>query len=1662
MAIQVNIQTAAAKAGAAEIKTALRGVADEVRNLQKLLSGLNQSFQQLASAKVAFSQITASLKATTAAQGAASSAQSKYNAEVRALSQTVTSGVSAVTKLQRGLASQHEELRKGSQAHANYLRSQGGVSKAYADAASAYDRLNRARAGKAITSGEYDTEKTNVRNSLNERVKAIREEERVRAKAAANQAQQEIREKQFLSATNSALSQRSRALVGGLTSDDSVTRKAAQDYKNILNKEPGFQGKSDVLTADQTVKLANAYKTGLIPSFREATAAHAAMTKQFSVDALTKAAGGAATFRDRISELNKAIVVALGPLSGIGSRLLAFSHLASESTIVLAGLVVGLIGYAVALKKTVVAGAEVQENQLQLQGMLKATGNQVGYTAGQVEAFSVNFAQAMGVPVNSAREAANEMLIFGNVTGENFKKALVVAQNLASVGIGGLTGNIRILGRALNDPVQNLGALGRAIGTLTIAQKEQLKVLFDSGQQYKADEYLLGKLLDRTAGSGVARGSGLSGTFERIKNDIQIFFETAAKGGGVTEELQKDLEALHQRFSEITGGFAGAANAGKGFRDVIVVVNALTKVLIGNLDLLSGALLGYLGGRALSFVISKVGVLTSGVLTLVGAFRALATVGLTGAGGALEALGLSAGALVPEVGAAIAIIGALGGALYFLSRRSSDTSDTTKALNDRLEKLKLSSVDQGVSNGDRERLALAKDYEKQLADINDQLEKQRARDRANIQEYGRPGAKTFATKALEDERASLLTQKDQLEQLNPLAFGKQLNPEQRQSSIESLTQKLQIQPKVLEEQKEGLETLSQSYQHAQQDAEGFGLSVDKYTKLLDESYTILEELDTRDPFRKTRDSLIDEVKKSQSVVAATKAVGAARSEARIQQEIYNKVIETGIAHSQEEARLLVAVSHTKPSAEGALLGVPSAARDPRIADIERGVREKALIDLQNLHEEALRSGSDEIRLNQVRLRGLSQNAEQARTLLIINQKNIELQNRGVPITGPEAEAERQKALAVGQSDFTLKLKDSAIALDDEIRKLRLSTDALKVYGAARTQARIETEKLTQATRDHLFGSLEEAQRRTAGGRNPFAPGSDESRRFVQEGIQAQQKVFEDLNAEHVKAINTGREELLVLQAEFATTSLTRDAREQYLEGLRTSLDLLNRGVDLSDAQAKEELKVTEQLHEQRSALQDFQKGIEEISNFSGSAFDKLGEGLTKQLDRARGEKSHFRDTFRSIGEEAQKEFFKLSATNPIKNFLFNKDDPTLKTVFDALTGSGRPKIEDVNKTLATFTSANTQATIDNTNALNNLTAKSGGSTGTGGFPANMVQNGVGGPALSVTTQADQIRAASGLTGNSTFSGGIGSAVGTAIGDAFSKAGGVRSGTGTSTLGSLGSLAASSILGSPATGSSPLANFFSSHFTGGGGATGSLGNLTSLFSFLPSGGGADLGSLFSNLLGTTTTALPSGVAGPSLPGGAGTGLLGSLSGLFSAGGFFGSGGTAAGGLSSLTGLFSAGGFFGSGGAAASGIGSLLSYLSLLFVANGMAFQNGSPMNYAKGDVFSQPTRFAMTGGRMGMLGEAGPEGVLPLARNASGQLGVMSHGGGGRSGGPPQITVIDNVGANVTARNRTSASGEDAMEIMIDQATARGIRRGSEVSKALRDVTGASVKPIKRG
>lgn len=130
----------------------------------------------------------------------------------------------------------------------------------------------------------------------------------------------------------------------------------------------------------------------------------------------------------------------------------------------------------------------------------------------------------------------------------------------------------------------------------------------------------------------------------------------------------------------------------------------------------------------------------------------------------------------------------------------------------------------------------------------------------------------------------------------------------------------------------------------------------------------------------------------------------------------------------------------------------------------------------------------------------------------------------------------------------------------------------------------------------------------------------------------------------------------------------------------------------------------------------------------------------------------------------------------------------------------------------------------------------------------------------------------------------------------------------------------------------------------------------------------------------------------------------------------------------------------------------------FAAHGAAYDGGVRV-FASGGVVDRPTLFPMARGA-GLMGEAGPEAVLPLKRGPDGRLGV----GAGPSGGNTSVIINDMRSASgaepVEVEETRGPDGERMLQIMIRDEMNRQFGTGG-VDKAMRNNYGVTRQITRR-
>ena len=133
----------------------------------------------------------------------------------------------------------------------------------------------------------------------------------------------------------------------------------------------------------------------------------------------------------------------------------------------------------------------------------------------------------------------------------------------------------------------------------------------------------------------------------------------------------------------------------------------------------------------------------------------------------------------------------------------------------------------------------------------------------------------------------------------------------------------------------------------------------------------------------------------------------------------------------------------------------------------------------------------------------------------------------------------------------------------------------------------------------------------------------------------------------------------------------------------------------------------------------------------------------------------------------------------------------------------------------------------------------------------------------------------------------------------------------------------------------------------------------------------------------------------------------------------------------------GGLFGGSAGGSTPSGSYNSAASgLQLNAKGGAYASASLSAYSNSIVRS-PTYFAFAKGA-GLMGEAGPEAIMPLTRSADGSLGVRVTGAQTSPAGSGEI--------NITQHFTISGNGDAALKQAMEEAAARGARDGAKLAR----------------
>ena len=255
---------------------------------------------------------------------------------------------------------------------------------------------------------------------------------------------------------------------------------------------------------------------------------------------------------------------------------------------------------------------------------------------GQVQAALASMGEAAGKSLDGLKGAADalagsslfeddeilrgvtaNLLTFGNIAGEQFDRAQQAAVDLATRMKMDLQSATVLVGKALNDPIKGMTALGRAGIQLTDSQKELIRTMTATGDTAGAQRILLAEL-ERQFGGSAAAARANAAPMERV----QLAFKSMA--GSIGELLLPALDGIASMIEGVTGAFDRMSAPMQQFAIVAgVVAAAIGPVMVGLGAMISagGAMAAAFGaGGGLAFLLPFLGPIAIGAAAVTAAF----------------------------------------------------------------------------------------------------------------------------------------------------------------------------------------------------------------------------------------------------------------------------------------------------------------------------------------------------------------------------------------------------------------------------------------------------------------------------------------------------------------------------------------------------------------------------------------------------------------------------------------------------------------------------------------------------------------------------------------------------------------------------------------------------------------------------------------------------------------------------------------------------------------------------------------------------------------------------------------------------------------------------------------------------------------------------------
>lgn len=240
----------------------------------------------------------------------------------------------------------------------------------------------------------------------------------------------------------------------------------------------------------------------------------------------------------------------------------------------------------------------------QVNAALDSMGGASGKTAEELTKSAEALRNLTGVDDDEIlKKVTANMLTFGNIAGDTFDRAQMAVLNLSARMEGDLQGATMMIGKALNDPVKGLAALGRAGIQFTDQQKAQIKAMVGVGNAAGAQAIMLGELEKQFGGAAKAAADADVWTPMKIAlMELEGAFEPI---------VRNVLAPAIAKIAELTTAFANLSPSVQG----LVVAGAAIAAALGPALIAFGAITTAVGSLTVAFA---TGGLLAGIVPLLG------------------------------------------------------------------------------------------------------------------------------------------------------------------------------------------------------------------------------------------------------------------------------------------------------------------------------------------------------------------------------------------------------------------------------------------------------------------------------------------------------------------------------------------------------------------------------------------------------------------------------------------------------------------------------------------------------------------------------------------------------------------------------------------------------------------------------------------------------------------------------------------------------------------------------------------------------------------------------------------------------------------------------------------------------------------------------------